>query len=1504
MATRINVKVVLIVCSVVVLVLGAIGAFFIVDRLARPERDRVAGEEFIAQAQQHLEQGEFEEYHEAMQQGLRHWERSLGRRQDQHNLRIAMIEALGEQQPQHQAEATELTRKALGNAAYLVSQRPGDAQSAQLYYELLVDRARRLSPAFYDNLMQAADEALQRNAADVLARKYRGIGQVHRLTLQSTPGERQQTLDDLNAAAEAMPDDAEVQSALARWYQLEAARQEQQNEQEAADAAREQAFAHSRRSVELAPEDPTRLLQHATTLLSGDEAQQDIARQHVRQAEQQLAADPSDGVALMQTLGLLMVLDREPTPATDDAATATLGLQRAEQLAMASLREDPYDLAMGLRLGQIRADQGRLEEAIAAFEQVEQATVRADAVDFTRYNQAKSQATYQLARLLIEQARRNPSQRDALLTQAREAMDRLATSMGSEDTPEMQELRGRLAVVRSRWAEALQHLTRASEARGHGDASLLALAADAARRSGQTGEAVQLLERLVAARPGLTQQRLQLVELLINTDNLQAANAQLQAMVQDGIEHPAMPVLQAQIAASSGQPEQALAMLDQLPLEQMPAANRLHAELLFRTGQAEQAREQYVTMVQSNPADVNLLARLLAITPDPAERRELLANAREAGLPEAQAQRLAVRLDVAEGSADVAAVVQSELDQIDDPIVRMLAEMRFERQQGNEQRAEELFAEATRQQADHPLVIETGFNQALADENWQRANGYIRQGAYENIDLAGGDFMRGRLALAQGEPAQAVTHLRRALQQRQVFGEGWRLLATAQVAAGDENGALESLRTALRQQPDDRSARRQLVALLDRRGETSEALLMLRAMVRSGQVDAALREQYLRYEQQYGSAARAMQQRRELAEQQPGNRDNIRALALLQAQQGDAAAIQTLDGLVQDEGLTRQNAMVLANAHQALDQGDQAIAVMRQYIDAQDPATLEDRLVWAQFLITAGRDADGLRVLAELREDEDPDRRLATRLMADRLFDLGQHEAAAGLYGELHQQFPEDQPVLIRLIESHLRQDRLEYARRFIDRLAEPAQAAQLRAQIALLENDRETAIEQLNVAVDAGGAGDMPGVLMRRAQVLAQDPAQRDAALGDVQTALQSRPGSPAGQVLRANLLTAAGRLDEAIAALQGAVNLMPEQPSVRRQLGQLLAQRGDIAGALTVVQEGVRRFPNDLNWIAQRAGLREASGDHAGAIADRRTIVEAQPQLQTVGPLVRLLLANGRPAEALDLLGEHPDVLNESAALQAARGQALWQTGDQESAQQVFARVLERIQDPQRLAVVLGPLVQSVGLEQTVAMLEQHASGVAPVQVQLVAARLEGQRGRHDAVVRRLEGLSGQLEQLDPAQQVQAHQLLGVSHQEMRQHQQAREAYERVLAIRDDDVQSLNNLAFLLVSDLDEPQTAVPYARRAVELAPRSAAVLDTLGWALHRSGEHDEARRVLQQALQVQPLAVSQYHLAQVFMAQDEPDRARAALYEAMRLANSQQDEDTRRQAEAMLQQISDS
>ena len=100
----------------------------------------------------------------------------------------------------------------------------------------------------------------------------------------------------------------------------------------------------------------------------------------------------------------------------------------------------------------------------------------------------------------------------------------------------------------------------------------------------------------------------------------------------------------------------------------------------------------------------------------------------------------------------------------------------------------------------------------------------------------------------------------------------------------------------------------------------------------------------------------------------------------------------------------------------------------------------------------------------------------------------------------------------------------------------------------------------------------------------------------------------------------------------------------------------------------------------------------------------------------------------------------------------------------------------------------------------------------------------------------------------------------------------YRKVLDADPDNIPALNNLAYHLASDSDQPDEALKYAQKAKELAPGSVSVDDTIGWAFYRKGLYDTAVKYLESSVAKQSTGgKGKYHLSPWHTSR--PDRSSA-------------------------------
>lgn len=177
------------------------------------------------------------------------------------------------------------------------------------------------------------------------------------------------------------------------------------------------------------------------------------------------------------------------------------------------------------------------------------------------------------------------------------------------------------------------------------------------------------------------------------------------------------------------------------------------------------------------------------------------------------------------------------------------------------------------------------------------------------------------------------------------------------------------------------------------------------------------------------------------------------------------------------------------------------------------------------------------------------------------------------------------------------------------------------------------------------------------------------------------------------------------------------------------------------------------------------------------------------------------------------------------------------------VFGDPLARVVDPVHMpppAETGGPLVRF--LARAAAVLREGHPELGEAAARLMAeANLSMEQGRVDAARARLEEVT-----VRAPRYLAAHMALAQRYEAEKLHDLARARYQLVLGQEPADVVALNNLAYSLGVHAQQPAEALPFAERAAALGSNLPAVLDTLGWIRHLSGDSRGALGPLRKAV----------------------------------------------------------
>jgi tetratricopeptide (TPR) repeat protein len=651
-----------------------------------------------------------------------------------------------------------------------------------------------------------------------------------------------------------------------------------------------------------------------------------------------------------------------------------------------------------------------------------------------------------------------------------------------------------------------------------------------------------------------------------------------------------------------------------------------------------------------------------------------------------------------------------------------------------------------------------------------------------------------------------------------------------------------------------------------------------------------------------GQLADAMTGAEALRSKFPTEPDVAILLATLQSQQqryrdAEATLQRALDGHPKDMDLLNNLNTILT---QAKDMAG-AERVARRMIDTE-PAQFDHRLRLARLFDTQGAHQKAEKILREAiaLDPNSEERRL---LLADFLSTRKDYRAAEQALLEAVAQLPRSAKIQFGLAALYLKSGQEEKAREQYAAVVKDykEKPSGLEAKVKLAEMDL---------------ASGKQGEAERQVQeVLKENPRSSDGLVLSGRMALAKRSGKDAVQAFRtvlhdqpelatvhfllgqAYLLT--GEHNLAKESFEHAVSLYPGQVDARRSLAALDSQSGRHQQARARLDDLLKQRPDDVaalnmlmmldlvtkNWLEAEHTLnrlRAVLKDSAVVFMAEGRLREAQRQYDK---------ASAAYEHAMGLAPNDPDSLLSLVKLDIVQGRA-------DRAKTRLDAVLATRPDHLFGHGLLGEVLALSGHAQEADVQFQEASRINPKWIApwLAWGGLWLSQKQSDQAVQVIQaGLKA-----NPDSE-ELHMLLASAHSGQGQIDYAIAAYDGALRLNPRNVLAANNLAVLLVDYKGDPQNlqkAFALSRDFEKEAPHPL-FLDTLGWVRFKMGQHEDALRLMKDAVAKSPETPTlNYHLGMAFYQSGKKAEARSHLSKALKSAEWFQG---REEAEQILSQV---
>ena len=353
-----------------------------------------------------------------------------------------------------------------------------------------------------------------------------------------------------------------------------------------------------------------------------------------------------------------------------------------------------------------------------------------------------------------------------------------------------------------------------------------------------------------------------------------------------------------------------------------------------------------------------------------------------------------------------------------------------------------------------------------------------------------------------------------------------------------------------------------------------------------------------------------------------------------------------------------------------------------------------------------------------------------------------------------------------------------------------------------------------------------------------------------------------------------AAGQSERAVREARAAFDLAPDDEETALSAAELSRTSDSLSGAIDILGAFVERRPKALE--ARFAYARVLAG--AGRREDARAQFEAALTQEPDSPAILFSLAQiAYQTDQKDVarqylerfVGLPEEVQRDNSPAYLFLGQLLEEKKLDREAIQAYERVApgEQYLDARiRQAILLGRVGDA---DRGKSLLRSTQAGTPAERARLTSAEAEILRASGEPL-RAFELLDKALStQPDNADLLYDHAMAA---ERLDRLEVMEKSLRRVIQLRPDSAHAYNALGYTFADRnlrLPEARTLI---EKALELAPRDAHILDSMGWVLYRQGDLQGAEKYLRQAFELMPDAEIAAHLGEVLHKLGRTDEAR--------------------------------
>lgn len=462
----------------------------------------------------------------------------------------------------------------------------------------------------------------------------------------------------------------------------------------------------------------------------------------------------------------------------------------------------------------------------------------------------------------------------------------------------------------------------------------------------------------------------------------------------------------------------------------------------------------------------------------------------------------------------------------------------------------------------------------------------------------------------------------------------------------------------------------------------------------------------------------------------------------------------------------------------------------------------------------------------------------------------GHADAAKRTLDEIIAQAPDSIPPYLILADAALREQQLETSQKLVSQALErdPAnpEALALNARIKIANGEPDKAVTILERATALYPQSSETFHSLGLAYASAGDPLRGVVALSE---ALRLTPDFPTAALALADLQVRTGNLTAAAANLRRLVKQHPEIPAARMALANVCARQGEFEEALLQLRTLNQAFPRSAEIWVMIGAIQIQQGKRSEARhAFEQALDLAPTSLSALEQLVNLDLRAGDPASALQRVKAQIARNPKSAALQL-----------------VLARLYLAQKNPTSAEAAL----------QTAISLDPAQPAAYMTLAQLYIASKQDDKATDNLIAAARQN----------PKSAEPLMMLAVIRHRQQNYAEARDYYEKVIAVQPKFSPALNNLAYIYSEFLNNLDRALVLAQQARRLLPNEPHTADTLGWILFKRRQYPWALSLLEESADKLPTAPDVLvHVGLTRYMLGDEDGAKTALERALAVNGS--------------------